>query len=258
MAVTGVGVDVGHGVPTGQTNAYLLGTDDALLVDPGGRSQELDRQVAERSVSHVAVTHHHPDHCAAVAHYADVTDATVWARRGREAAFRETAGIEPDRTFLGGESIPTDDGAIGVLDTPGHAAEHVSFCHPDGLVCGDLAIAEGSVAVAAPEGDLRSYLSSLRRVHAGAPSRLFPGHGPVVTDVRGTCRRLVSHRLTRERRVLAAVERGAQTVSEVCDAAYEKDLTGVREMAEATVRAHLEKLAVEQRIEWDGHRAGPC
>jgi glyoxylase-like metal-dependent hydrolase (beta-lactamase superfamily II) len=257
MAVTRVGVGVESRVPTGTTNAYLVGTDDALLLDPANRTDDLDERVATRDVGHVAVTHHHPDHCGAVAHYADRTDATVWARRGREAAFEAATGIQPDRTFVEGTTIPTGDGSIEVLDTPGHAPEHVSFAHPDGVVCGDLAIAEGSVAVAAPEGDLRSYLTSLRRLHARAPPRLYPGHGPVITDVRATCRRLVDHRLSRERRVRAAVEAGAETVPDVCDAAYEKDLTGVREMAEATVVAHLEKLAVEGRISWDGRRARP-
>ena len=38
--------------------------------------------------------------------------------------------------------------------------------------------------------------------------------------------------------------------------AYEKDLTGVRELAVATVRAHLGKLAVEGAIRRDGERAG--
>ena len=45
---------------------------------------------------------------------------------------------------------------------------------------------------------------------------------------------------------------GASDVDDVLDAAYEKDLTGVEDLARATVRAHLRKLADEGRIgaEW--------
>jgi len=41
------------------------------------------------------------------------------------------------------------------------------------------------------------------------------------------------------------------------DAAYEKDVSDVRDLARATVRAHLEKLAVEGHVRWDGERARP-
>jgi len=246
-----VSVPVATRAPTGQTNAYVLGTDPAVLVDPAARTETLDAMIAERTLGHVFVTHHHPDHVGAVADYATTHDATVWARQGREAAFAAATDIEPDRTFTDGTAIPVDDGHCEVVETPGHAPEHVAVAPDDGLVCGDLAVAEGSVVVGAPEGDMRAYCTSLRRVIARAPDRLFPGHGPVVDDPVATCRRLLAHRLDRERRVERAVDDGATTVAGVTDRAYDKDLTGVRDLAEATVRAHLEKLAVEGRIDRD-------
>ena len=67
----------------------------------------------------------------------------------------------------------------------------------------------------------------------------------------------VAHRLDRERRVLEAVEAGNRTVTDLLDAAYEKDLAGVEDLAGATVRAHLEKLAAEGHVRWDGARVDP-
>jgi len=255
MATTRVSVPVETRAPTGETAAYVIGSDPALLVDPAAATERLDAVADRQQVGHVAVTHHHPDHVGAVARYAERHDATVWARTGREEPFETATGVAPHRTFREGTTIPTGDGTVRVLDTPGHAPEHVAFAHGDTMACGDLAVAEGSVAVAAPEGDLRAYLTSLRRMHALAPAQLLPGHGPVIDEVRPTVERLIAHRLARERRVLAAVDGGARTVEDVCDGAYEKDLTGVRDLAEATVRAHLEKLAVEGRVRWDGVRA---
>ncbi|HMB49646.1 MAG TPA: MBL fold metallo-hydrolase, partial [Natronoarchaeum rubrum] len=43
----------------------------------------------------------------------------------------------------------------------------------------------------------------------------------------------------------------------VVEAAYDKDLSGVRDLARRAVIAHLEKLAVEGAVEWDGERARP-
>jgi len=235
-------------VPTGATNAYLVG--DGLLIDPAGRTDDLDAAVDAAGVDHVAVTHAHPDHVGAVAAYAAETGATVWCRRGFEDRFAAAAGVDPDRTFVEGTRLPVGDG-VDVIDAQGHAPDHVAFEAAGGTVCGDVAVAEGSVAVVAPEGDLRGYLVGLRRLHARQPPRLLPGHGEVIDDPRATCRRLLDHRRDRERRVLAAVRGGASDADAVADAAYDKDLSGVEDLARATVVAHLEKLDVEGRVAFD-------
>lgn len=245
--------------PNGHTNAYVLGRDPAVLVDPASRTDALDRLVRERGVEHVLVTHAHPDHVGSVSEYATETDATVWARRGYEERFREAAGADPDRAIADGTTIPAGDGRVRAFDAPGHAPDHIAVvAGADGpICCGDCAVRDGSVVVGSPDGDMRAYLSTLRRTRAMDPPRLLPGHGPPIEDPRSTLERLIRHRLDRERRVLAAVEGSARTIDEVLASAYEKDLTGVRDLARATVVAHLEKLAVEGRLEWDGDRATP-
>lgn len=241
--------------PTGATNAYVLPGEEGVVIDPAARSEDLDAAVAE-GVDHVAVTHHHPDHVGAVAEYATEFDLTVWAKYGRRAEFESATGITPDRTVKPGESIPACGGIV-VLDTPGHAAEHTAFVLPEGLVTGDLAVAEGSVVVGAPEGDMRAYLSSLRRVHARNPDRLYPGHGPVIETPQETCERLIAHRLDRERTVEATIRDGKRHLDEIVEAAYDKDISAVYDLARATVLAHVEKLAVESKITFDGERARP-
>lgn len=251
-------------VPTGAVNAYLVGRDRAMLVDPGGRTPDLDAAVAAADVDHVVVTHTHRDHVGAVTEYAAETGATVWARRFREGRFEAAVGRPPDRTLTEGTTLSTDAGSVTVLDTPGHAPDHVAFVvgedtHSTAVLCGDLAIAEGSVAVAAPEGDVRAYLTSLRRLRIRSPDRLFPGHGPAIDDPRATLEYLLEHRREREGRVRAAVEAGARELDAVVEAAYEKDVSAVWGLARATTCAHLEKLAVEGAVDWDraAERATP-
>ncbi|MBX0286157.1 MBL fold metallo-hydrolase [Halomicroarcula sp. F28] len=253
-----VNVAVESRAPTGETAAYLSEGPDALLVDPADRTPALDDAVSAADVAHVAVTHHHPDHVGAVADYARETSATVWARRGRTESFESATGIAPDRTFAEGTTVPAGDDGVEVLDLPGHAPEHVGFATESGVVSGDVAVAEGSVVVGAPEGDMRAYLSSLRRLHSRNPDALYPGHGPTIDEPRSSCRRLLRHRRGREERVREAVAAGAATPEEILDRAYEKDLSGVRDLALATVVAHLEKLAVEGSLRWDGNQALPA
>ena len=257
MNVTPCPVPVATRAPTGDTNAYLIGEDPAVLVDPAARTDDLDRLVADRDVAHVLVTHTHPDHVGAVAAYAEETGATVWARYGRVDRFRDATGREPDRTFVPGTTIPIGDDRVRVLDAPGHAPDHVALEAGRGgpVLCGDCAVREGSVVVGAPEGDMRAYVTTLRRLWAIDPPALHPGHGPEIDAPRETLERLLTHRRRREHKVVAAVEGGAETTEEILEAAYEKDLSGVRDLARATVVAHLEKLDVEGRLEWDGERA---
>lgn len=257
MDVTRVPVPATTRAPTGSTNAYLIGRTPAMLVDPAGRSEELDRQVHEREVEHILVTHTHSDHVGAVAAYAAMTGATVWARYGRTAPFRDATGCTPDHVFTPDTTISLDGQGVRVLDAPGHTPDHIVLqAGADGpICCGDCAVRDGSVVVGAPEGDMRAYLATLRRLRAIDPPWLGPGHGPVIADPRTTLERLLAHRRDRERRVQDAVIDGAETPSEVVERAYTKDLTGVRDLAEATVGAHLEKLAVEGRVTWDGQRA---
>lgn len=257
MDVTRAPVDAPTRGPSGQTNAYVLGTDNALLVDPAARTDTLDEAVSDATVTHVAVTHHHPDHVAAVETYADRCDATVWARASHRDGFEAATGVTPDRTFRPGATMETDQGPVRVLSTPGHAHEHVSFAWDGGIAAGDLAVAAGSVVVGGSDGDMRAYLTSLRRLHARNPGALYPGHGPVIEDARQTTERLIVHRLAREDRVRAAVVSGARTIDDVLDTAYDKDLSGVRDLARATVVCHLDKLAVEGDVRWDGDRVEP-
>ncbi|WP_222920096.1 MBL fold metallo-hydrolase [Natrinema sp. SYSU A 869] len=276
MDITRWSVPVATRAPTGETNAYLIqektpsspnntrqrresGTEPAILVDPAARTDALDRAVRERSVEHILVTHTHPDHVGAVDAYAVETGATVWARYGRVDRFRDATGREPDRTFAPGTTIPLGDDRVRILDAPGHAPDHVAIAagHGGPILCGDCAVREGSVVVGAPEGDMRAYVTTLRRLWAMNPPALHPGHGPEIDEPRAALERLLTHRAERERRVLEAVTGGAETLEEILESAYKKDLSGVRDLARATVRAHLEKLAVEGHVAWDGERATP-
>ncbi|WP_049898260.1 MBL fold metallo-hydrolase [Halococcus agarilyticus] len=249
-----VPIPVDTAAPGGTTNAYVLGSDHAVLVDPAAATPELDAALDGRRVDTVLVTHTHPDHLGGVAAYAK-RGATVLARAGYEDRFERATGVVPDGVIRDGATIETDAGSITVASTPGHAPDHVALAFDGGALVGDLVIASGSVVVGSGEGDMRGYLTALRRLHARDPERLYPGHGPAIDEPREVLERLIAHRLDRESAVLRAVREGAETVAEITDAAYEKDVSGVRDLAEATVEAHLEKLAVEGRVAWDGVRA---
>lgn len=258
-AIERVPVETRTRAPTGHTNAYVVGRDDAILVDPAARTDRLDAVLDARSPSRVLLTHTHPDHLGGVIEYAAAYDLTVLARAGYERRFERSVGIAPDGTVGDGDVLAVDGTRITATATPGHAPDHLALIHEASgdVLVGDLAIADGSVFVGGSDADMRSYLTALRRLLARSPDRLLPGHGPVIEDPESTLSRLIAHRIERERRIERAVLEGAITPAEIVERVYERDLTGVEDLARLAVVAHLEKLAIEGRVRWDGDAARP-
>ncbi|MFC7166754.1 MBL fold metallo-hydrolase [Halospeciosus flavus] len=244
--------DVDLRVPSGATNGYRV---DSLLVDPAGSAQDIVDSVNTVEVSDIVLTHTHADHAGGVATAAERTDATVWSHARHVDAFETTTGVEPDRTFRAGDTV----GPATVVETPGHARDHVALRVDDDYLSGDLVFGAdvGSTFVGGEGADMRAYVTSLRRLYARDPDTLYPGHGPPIEDPRGRIADLLAHRRERERSIERAVGEGARTVDEILDAVYEKDLGDFRRLAALTIEAHLDKLAVEGRVAWDGERADP-
>lgn len=206
------------------TNSYIVGR---WIVDPGPSiASHLDavRDAASDGIEGVVLTHSHADHS--------------------EAA----------ESFEVPVALPRDGEAVGpftAVATPGHSAD--SVCLLFGRVCftGDTVLGEGSVFIAPGEGSLSAYLGSLRRLRSLDLEVLCPGHGSYVWDPAAKLDEYISHRLDRERRLLAALEAGRRSVDELLDSAWSEVPAELRPAARLTLEAHLEKLRTEGRLPLD-------
>lgn len=232
------------------TNSWVVGRGPCCVIDPGPDSGEhldaLAAEVAARGGARVIVlTHSHADHAAGV---------------GGLRARLPTAvpvGVGDPRVATADRSrhLLTDGDELGplrVLSLPGHAADHLGFVldSPVGVVCftGDAVLGEGSVFVS---GDMAGYLRALDRLQALRPAVICPGHGPVVTDPAPHLGAYRAHRLERERQIVAAWRRGIHDEDELREEVW-GPLTGrLVRAATVTLRAHLEKLRDEGRLEAD-------
>jgi glyoxylase-like metal-dependent hydrolase (beta-lactamase superfamily II) len=210
------------------TNTWVVGR---WVVDPGpALDAHLDAVAAEVAArggaEGVAVTHDHEDHVEGLdALLGRIGDVQVVSARGGA----------------------TDGDAVGplrVLALPGHSDDHLAFVAGRAAFVGDAVLGEGSVFVSA---DLAAYLDGLRRLRELDLAVLCPGHGPPIWDVRAKLDGYLEHRLDRERRLLAALERGLRSEGELLDAAWDDAPAALRPFAAMSLRAHLEKLRAEGR-----------
>jgi glyoxylase-like metal-dependent hydrolase (beta-lactamase superfamily II) len=209
------------------TNTYLYGSGPCVVIDPGPDDEgHLDavRAVAEKrgGIGLVLLTHGHGDHADGAGRF----DAEV--------------------------VLPADGsehGGLRAIATPGHAPDHVCLMTADG-VCfsGDLVLGTGSTFVPPDGGSLTAYMDSLRRMQAEQIELICPGHGPWVEDPAAKLAEYVEHREMRERRLLAALERGERSRKALLAEAWSDVPPELREAAAMVMDAHLDKLAAEGRV----------
>jgi glyoxylase-like metal-dependent hydrolase (beta-lactamase superfamily II) len=209
------------------TNAYLYGADPCTVIDPGSEDESHLEAIraaaaARGGIGLVLLTHSHGDHAA---------------------------GADQ----LGAEVVLPGDGEIHgglrALATPGHAADHVCF-FGEGGVCfgGDLVLGLGSTIVPPGSGSLAAYMNSLALLQAEEIELICPGHGPWITDPAAKLAEYVEHREMRERRLLAALDRGERSRAALLAEAWDDIPLELLPMAAMAMEAHLEKLEDEGRL----------
>jgi glyoxylase-like metal-dependent hydrolase (beta-lactamase superfamily II) len=116
------------------------------------------------------------------------------------------------------------------------------------MFTGDHVLGRGSTVIEWPGGDMRAYLDSLEAVRRFGAERLYPGHGPLVTDPAATLREYTDHRLQREAQVLAALAAGDRTAAQIVARVYADVDPVLHPAAELSVRAHLVKLVRDGKV----------
>lgn len=230
------------------TNTYIYGADPCAVIDPGpddaGHLEAIRAAAEERGgIGVILLTHSHGDHSDGAP--ALVIAAVEAAAVGGEGAARRPEVVLPTD---GEEPFP----GLRALATPGHAADHVCLMTDDG-VCfsGDLVLGEGSTFVPPDGGSLSAYMESLRRVQAEPVELICPGHGPWIEDPAAKLSEYIEHREMRERRLVAALERGERSRETLLAEAWEDVPSNLRPAAALVMEAHLQKLDTEGRLPAD-------
>jgi glyoxylase-like metal-dependent hydrolase (beta-lactamase superfamily II) len=227
------------------TNTWIVGRDPAAVIDPGpdipSHLEEVRREAGR--VAMILLTHRHEDHASGASAFSEMTGAPVLAATERGA----TRLRDGQRLTLGALTLIA-------VHAPGHTRDSTALLEPESrsLFTGDTVLGRGTSFIDPPDGDLASYLRSLRRLRELDARTLYPGHGPTVFRVRAKLDEYLHHRGERERQVLAALgdeERSAEDLVPEIYAGYPEEALP---LAARSVLAHLLKLEAEGRVRKTG------
>ncbi|MGQ0752025.1 MAG: MBL fold metallo-hydrolase [Betaproteobacteria bacterium] len=248
------------GVMTGPgTNAYIIGCNELALIDPGPDSEPhraaLLQAVGTR-LKWILCTHTHLDHSPGARALKAATGARIAGYPTVPDDGRQDTGFTPDRALQDGDCIECDGLRLRAVHTPGHASNHLCYLLDERklLFTGDHVMQGSTVVISPPDGDMQAYLRSLERLLGMELAAIAPGHGHVIETPHEEARRLIAHRLKRERKVIDALsEKRIGTLDELLPAVYSDTPPRLHPIARRSLHAHLIKLQRENRaVEIDG------
>jgi glyoxylase-like metal-dependent hydrolase (beta-lactamase superfamily II)/8-oxo-dGTP pyrophosphatase MutT (NUDIX family) len=249
------------GMMTGPgTNSYLVGAQELAVIDPGPAIDSHIGALLEAGAGRirwVLCTHTHIDHSPAAQAIKAATGAVLL---GRPAPLGQDASFVPDRILDDGERVAIPGLSLRALHTPGHASNHLCYLLEDTrmLFTGDHVMQGSTVVINPPDGDMRAYLASLERLLGEDIAIFAPGHGYLIGEPHREVRRLIQHRLARERKVLDALVRMDEaTLDELVLQVYDDVPARLHRVAQRSLAAHLDKLVAEGRVRTVGGRYAP-
>jgi glyoxylase-like metal-dependent hydrolase (beta-lactamase superfamily II) len=226
------------------TNTWLLRSPDStetVVVDPGQSDDvHLDALLAAApTIALVLVTHGHFDHSQAAAEVHERTGAPV---RAIDPQYCRGAAPIADGELLAAAGVQ-----LRVLATPGHSGDSASFVvgAGDAVLTGDTVLGRGTTVVAYPDGNLRDYLDSLRRLEDLGGAMVLTGHGPELPSAAAAAAMYLTHREERLDQIRMALRTLGPdaTPREIVELVYADVDPAVWWAAELSVNAQLDYLS---------------
>jgi ribonuclease/clavin/mitogillin len=235
------------------TNTYLVGTGKRkILIDAGEPNiqsyiiQLKNALGSDGTIECIIATHWHEDHVGGIPQVHELTGSTVPVYK-----MKRSDGLEESEQYMyveDGHEVATEGATLKILFTPGHTADHavVYYKEENTLFSGDCILGEGTSVFE----DLHTYMNSLNILLELNPSRIYPGHGPVIESPTEKIREYIAHRQQREEQIVEAIRTANNSTSamDITNAVYKDIPLAVKLAALSNVKHHLSKLLKDNRI----------
>jgi glyoxylase-like metal-dependent hydrolase (beta-lactamase superfamily II) len=254
------------------TGTYVLGRGEVAIIDPGPDDERhiaaLVRQLTGETISHVLVTHTHPDHSPGCVPLRAHTTASTYGFGPHPAGDAETHGsseesgdqtFTPDGVLRHGDVVHGTGWRAEAIHTPGHISNHLCFRveltaapHERVVFSGDHVMGWSTSVISPPHGDLRNYLESLALLKGAGDARYWPTHGTTVTKPDEFVDALIAHRHHRTEQIVELLRVTPQTVEALVTSIYVGLDERLTKAAGRSVLAHLIELERLGNLSTDG------
>jgi glyoxylase-like metal-dependent hydrolase (beta-lactamase superfamily II) len=253
------------GVMTGPgTNTYLVGERELAVIDPGPEDAAHVRAILDAGAGRIRwilCSHTHLDHASSAATLKKATGAKIAAMAKAGTGTPPPAGehnvkLVLDQPLADGDAVELDGFSLRAIHTPGHASNHLCFLLSETamLFTGDHVMQGSTVVIGPPDGNMRAYLQSLRRLLELEIAVLAPGHGYLIHDPHAETERLIEHRLRRESKVRQALLEagGSAPLASLLPRVYNDVPQTLHPIAAKSLQAHLDKLVEDGEVSYVG------
>ena len=243
----------------GGTNTYIIGTNDLTLIDPGPIDESHTKNILDAygdRIKRILVTHTHMDHSPLAMPLSKKLNVPVMGMTILDNMQYQDESFVPTLHLKDGDLIETDEYTIEAVHTPGHASNHLCYLikEVNCLITGDHIMQGSTVVIAPPDGDMRDYLLSLKKLKNYKIDFLAPGHGEFIERPFETVDWIVNHRLERETKVINKLqEKGKISLEDLVLSVYDDVDPRLHRIALASLEAHLLKLEHDRVVELDGN-----
>ena len=246
------------------TGTYVVGHGRVAVIDPGPALPEhidaLLNALRGETIEQILVTHTHLDHSPASAAVKQATAAPAHGYGPHAAGLGPAVEEGGDRTFVpdhvlrDGDTVSGPGWHLTAVHTPGHTSNHLCFALAEErvLFSGDHVMGWSTSVIAPPDGNMRDYLRSLRKLLERDDAVYWPTHGPAITDPKPFVRAFIEHRREREAAILHRLAEGDTEIPAMVRAIYVGLPPVLHGAAGRSVLAHLIELMAEGRVETDG------
>jgi len=240
-----------------KSNVYLLvGDEGYLLADTGYEKKEsvatILRSIRElglniKDLKYIINTHSHPDHVGGNRRLKQESGAKIAIHKLEALRIKPTGEI----TLKEGDKIELNPIRLEVVHTPGHSPGHIClYYEKERLMFSGDHIIEGSpsgtVYVGPPDGNVETYLNSVKKISNLKIDTILPGHGRNIIEPHRKIREIIKHHQAREHQIIEILMTGEKNADQIAKRIYSNLVSS--SLAKGAVLGRLEKLVNEEVI----------
>ena len=197
------------------------------------------------------ITHTHADHSPAARVIKENIDCTLYGygpykRKKFDTNFEEGHDLtfKPDICLNDGELVNGDGWTIRAIHTPGHTSNHMCYGLEEQLILftGDHIMGWSTTVIVPPDGNMTSYIESLKKVLNYKYKIFYPTHGGPITKPRQFVNALIAHRLMRQTQIINELSKNNLTIKEMVSRFYKTTDKRLWPAAEKSILANLLSL----------------